>query len=66
MARPKLPARDIVVCLAGDHSQWFSDDVHTTCAGCGINIYHRPHMPADAIKLCPDCALRALEPPASS
>jgi hypothetical protein len=47
-----------VVCMTGDNPASFTDDVHTTCAGCGINIYHRPYIPAHFRKVCIDCALR--------
>ena len=42
----------IVVCAARGY---FADDVTTVCAECGRSIQHRPHVPADARKVCVPC-----------
>lgn len=51
----RVPAGGVVVC--GPRS-FFLDDVHTACGECGVAIVHRPHVPADARKLCIPCAQR--------
>jgi hypothetical protein len=48
---------DILVCGPDSH---FADDVHTTCESCGAPIVHRPHSPANAVKLCMECAAARL------
>lgn len=58
MARPQLPQRCIVICRSGDPPRGFRAGVSTTCPGCGVTLYHRPQLPAEAITLCLTCALR--------
>jgi hypothetical protein len=49
---------DVLICLPGDTPRYFSDDVRTACAGCGVTIHHRPYWPANTTNVCPDCAVR--------
>lgn len=49
---------DIVLCCRAGPSP-FTDNVHTTCADCGAEIMHRPHVPK-AVKLCPACGGRRI------
>ncbi len=46
-------AGDVVVC---GRDSYFPDDIRTFCAECGEAIVHRPHAPANARKICVDCA----------
>ncbi len=43
-------------CVCGSVG-YFPDDVHTTCAGCGTAIVHRPYAPKAPPKVCPRCAV---------
>ena len=54
-------AADGVICaLASDSA--FSDNILTVCAGCGVDICHRPYAPETPPKVCLRCAVaRILE-----
>ncbi len=52
---------DMVICLPDDGPRYFTDDVTSVCAECGIVIRHRPHVPKRPKKVCIHCALRMLE-----
>ena len=58
-----LPPGMVVNCASGDSERLFNDDVATSCAGCGIEVYHRPYIPAHLTKLCVTCGLRWGRPP---
>jgi hypothetical protein len=47
-----------LVCAYTGH---FADDVHARCATCDAAVVHRPHVPADATKICPACAGSMME-----
>lgn len=53
----QLEHADSVVCVPDDAPNLFPDDVHTTCADCGVGIHHRPWMPARPPKVCLACGL---------
>ena len=53
---------DIVICNTADiPSPFLHGNVNTTCALCGVAIYHRYHAPAKAKKVCIGCGLAELE-----
>jgi hypothetical protein len=47
---------DFVLCADADAPTPFTDNVHTTCAGCGVAIIHRPYVPKKPMKVCLKCA----------
>jgi hypothetical protein len=49
---------DVVVCCTADMPSYFDDNVYTTCAECGVEIYHRPYMPKKPRKVCIECAIK--------
>lgn len=44
----------ILVC--GPRS-YFADDVEACCSFCGATVYHRPHAPKAAKRMCIPCSL---------
>lgn len=53
---------DIVICNTADMpSPFATGNVYTTCAFCGVKIYHRYHAPAKAKKVCIACGLAEIE-----
>ncbi len=42
----------ILVCATTGH---FADDVDAECTTCHAPIQHRPHVPADLVKMCESC-----------
>lgn len=48
---------EYLICARTGH---FADDVATACAQCAAPIVHRPHAPADTIKICARCAVASL------
>lgn len=49
------------VVLICNRKGYFADDVPATCAQCGVEIVHRPHAPADSIKICVSCGVRSIK-----
>jgi len=52
---------DIVICMRLPDSKVFPDNIETVCAKCGAGIYHRPHVPKLAAKMCIRCAIDAIK-----
>lgn len=52
------PEADIIICSLLTDRNWagFDDNVHGACAGCGVGIRWRPHVPPNIRKLCMVCA----------
>jgi hypothetical protein len=51
-----VDAREMtVICLPGNKSDYFEDDVVAECERCGIQVHHRPHVPVGAIIICTFC-----------
>lgn len=36
-------------------ASYFADDVATSCGGCDAPVFHRPHVPREAVPLCIAC-----------
>jgi hypothetical protein len=53
---------DLVVCVTDESPGYFPDEVHTTCADCGVGIHHRPFVPEQAPKVCLACANCRVDP----
>lgn len=52
----------LVLCVkAADDPGYFTDNVHANCAGCGVEVIHRPYMPVKPLKMCFDCAMGMME-----
>lgn len=47
--------RTVLVCMPVGPAA-FTDNEYASCATCGKAIMHRPHVPANAIKMCEACA----------
>ena len=53
---PDADAREMtVICLPGEKSDYFDDDVLAVCERCGMQVHHRPHVPIGAIIICAYC-----------
>ena len=57
----ELEEASMVVCMPNDSPSYFSDDVYTTCAECGVGIHHRPYMPKKPKKVCIECAVKLMD-----
>lgn len=45
----------MVCATEGDYDPFPATNVHTTCAICGVGIFHRPHAPSKPQKICGRC-----------
>lgn len=52
---------DVVICMPDGGTSYFTDDVRSHCATCGIPIRHRPHVPKRPLKVCFHCGLSMAE-----
>lgn len=53
---PDIEAREMtVICMVGKGGRYFKDDVQGRCDRCGIEVFHRPHVPTSAILVCTFC-----------
>lgn len=50
----------ICVCVLAIEPTPFRDNVVCTCCDCGVAIQHRPHAPAELLKVCMRCSLDRL------
>lgn len=50
----------ILVCMLASSPAVLADDRFADCRECGIRLRHRPHSPADARKVCMDCAVKLI------
>ena len=51
----ELNQADFAVCLLGEKSDYFSDNVITNCSICDRKIHHRPYLPKELKKVCVEC-----------
>ncbi len=57
----ELESVSCVACMPNGSGEFFSDDVRTACARCGVGIHHRPGVPTRPPKLCLQCAMNGPE-----
>jgi hypothetical protein len=60
-ARRLSESIEVVACITDEGPEYFDDDIHTTCADCGVGIRHRPWIPPRPKKVCLRCAVKRSE-----
>jgi len=50
----------LLVCMNGD-SQYFPDNIESTCHDCGCKIYYRHYNEKATTKVCVNCAIKRME-----
>lgn len=50
---------DFIICVPADHVIEFLDNVFAVCCHCGRSVQHRPSVPRQVRKLCPECGQAA-------